>query len=170
MNRQLHQRNKRTQSSQRETEKEANRQHPPTTNAVKQQRHPVRWKSIVHRSSCYWLIMIYVPYESKACISWTIVLESIDNLSLGLAKLSLDWEHGGEDQYATHQADNIVHDRCGTAQLHGSLIPLHERGICQKGSKSSTYQDEIRSRPYLHRSFSTNHANQPLLFRHFVHL
>ena len=57
-----------------------------------------------------------------------------------MSKLSLDREHGGEDEYATHQTDNVVHDRRSTAQLHCSLVPLHECGICQKGSKSSTYQ------------------------------
>ena len=88
--------------------------------------------------------MTNAPYERQACISRSIILESVDNLIFGLSELSLDREHSGEDEYATHQTDNIVHDRSGTAQLHCSLVALHECGIRQKRSKSSTYQDEIR--------------------------
>ena len=87
------------------------------------------------------VITAYSPYERKPRVSGAIVLEGVDDLCLGLPKLSLDGEHSGEDEYATHQADNIVHDGSGTAKFDGSLRPLHKSGISQKGSKSSSCYD-----------------------------
>ena len=82
--------------------------------------------------------MKHSPNEREASVPWSVVLEGIDNLRLGLSEFPLDREDSREDEYATHQTDDIVHDRSGTTKFDGTLVPLHKGGVSEKSTKSST--------------------------------
>ena len=83
--------------------------------------------------------LVHSPNKCQSSVAWSVVLQCADYLPLTLTQLPLNREHSGEDEYATHQTDNVVHDWSGAAQFDGSLVPLHESGVGQKRSKSSTW-------------------------------
>lgn len=91
----------------------------------------------LHGSQQYKLVLL-LPYEREARVAWSVETEGVDNLLLRGALSLLDGEHRGEDEDATHEAHNVVHQRSDGAEPDSPLRALHEGGKGQESPKTST--------------------------------